>query len=192
MKFYQEISLLPNADIGVYFIWKNLYRQIHLSLVNNKASKNQSAIGAAFPEYNADKYSIGTKLRLFADNKDTLEQMQCDKWLTGLSDYVCLSPIKPVPDKLAGHACFRHIKLKGNKEKLARRRAMRKGETFQEALFHYTNYEEQQSKLPFINITSRTNGQSFRLFIEMQKMAQPQTGFYSCYGFSKTSTVPLF
>jgi CRISPR-associated endonuclease Csy4 len=192
MNYYQEITLLPNADINLYFIWQKLYQQIHLALVEKKTADNTSAIGVAFPEYNADRYSLGTKLRLFAEDEKSLEQMHFEKWFNRLSDYVHLSHIKPVPEKLTGHACFKHIKLKGNKEKLARRRAKRKGETLQQTLSHFDNFEEQRTKLPYINMTSQTNGQRFRLFIEKQAMEQPQTGLYSCYGLSNTTTVPLF
>jgi CRISPR-associated endonuclease Csy4 len=192
MNYYQEITLLPNADINLYFIWQKLYQQIHLALVENKSADNSSAIGVAFPEYDADKYSLGTKLRLFAEDEQALEHMQCEKWLNRLSDYVHLGRIKPVPEKLAGYACFKHIKFKGNKEKLARRRVKRKGETLQQALVHFEDFEEQRSKLPYINMTSQTNGQRFRLFIEKHAMEQPQTGLFSCYGLSNTTTVPLF
>jgi len=192
MSYYQEISLLPNADINLYFIWQKLYQQIHLALVENKNADNTSAIGVAFPEYNTDKYFLGTKLRLFAEDIQSLEQMQCEKWLNRLKDYVHVFPIKPVPGKLAGYACFRHIKLKGNKEKQARRRAKRKGETLEQALSHFENFEEPRSRLPYINMTSQTNGQRFRLFIEKQAMEQPQIGLFSCYGLSNTTTVPLF
>lgn len=192
MNYYQEISLLPNVDINFYFLWQKLYQQIHLALVENKTAGNVSAIGVAFPEYNADKYSLGTKLRLFAGDEKSLEQMHFEIWFNRLSDYVHLSHIKPVPEKLEGHACFKHIKLKGNKEKLARRRAKRKGEILQQALSHFGNFEEQRSNLPYINMTSQTNGQRFRLFIEKQAMEQPKTGLFSCYGLSNTTTVPLF
>ena len=168
------------------------FNQIHLALVENKNADNASAIGVGFSEYNADKYSLGTKLRLFAEDEKLLEQLHCEKWLNRLSDYVHLSEIKPVPEKLAGHACFKHIKLKGNKEKLARRRAKRKGETLQQALAHFEDFEEQRIKLLYINMSSKTNGQRFRLFIEKQAVEQPQTGLYSCYGLSNTTTVPLF
>ena len=192
MNYYQEISLLPNAEINLYFIWQKLFQQIHIALVENKTAGNVSAIGVAFPEYNVEKYSLGKKLRLFAEDEKSLEQMHFEKWFNRLSDYVHLTHIKPVPEKLAGHACFKHIKLKGNKEKLAIRRAKRKGETLQQALSHFENFKEQRSNLPYINMTSQTNGQRFRLFIEKQAMEQPQTGLYSCYGLSNTTTVPLF
>jgi len=192
MKYYQEISLLPDADIGQYFIWQKVYQQIHLALVENKSSDNTSSIGVSFPEYDADRYCLGKKLRLFAEDEQTLKQMQCDQWLNRLRDYVHLSRIKPVPEKLVGYACFKHIKLKGCKEKLARRRAKRKGETLEQALAHFENFEEQRSSLPYINMSSETNGQRFHLLIEKQAMEEPQTGLYSCYGLSNTTTVPLF
>lgn len=192
MNHYQEISLLPNADISVYFLWQKVYQQIHLALVEGKNADNASAIGVAFPEYAANANSLGTNLNLFAEDEKSLEQMQCEKWLSRLKDYVHIFPIKTVPEKLEGHACFKHIKLKGNKEKLARRRAKRKGETLQEALLHYEDFKEQNSKLPYINMTSQTNGQRFRLFIEKKETKEPHTGLYSCYGLSNTTTVPLF
>lgn len=192
MYYYQELSLLPNADIGLYFLWEKVYRQIHLALVENKCADNASAIGVAFPDYNANRYWLGNRLRLFAGDEQPLKQMQFDQWLNRLSDYVHLSRIKPVPEKVAGYACFKHIKLKGCREKLARRRAKRKGETFQQALAHFEDFEEQRSRFPYINMSSKTNGQRFRLLIEKQDMEQPQTGLYSCYGLSNTTTVPLF
>ena len=192
MKYYQDITLLLDVDIGLYFLWQKMYQQIHLALVENKVGENKSTIGVVFPEYNADRHCLGKKLRLFAKDEQVLEQMQCEKWLGRLSDYVHLSGIKPVPEKLEGYACFRHIKLKGNKEKLARRRAQRKSETYEQALTYFETYETDQSRLPYIYMQSQTNGQRFRLFIEKRVMGQAQAGLYSCYGLSGTTTVPLF
>jgi CRISPR-associated endonuclease Csy4 len=192
MKYYQEISLLSGAEISPYFIWQKLYQQIHFALAENKTEKNKSKIGVAFPAYDGERFLLGTKLRLFAEEEQSLKDMQCEKWLSRLCDYVHVKPIATVPEKLVGHACFRHVKMKGSKEKLARRRAKRKEETFEQALAHYANYDEQRSKLPFISMSSQTNGWHFRLFIEKQAMEQPQIGMYSCYGLSNKTTVPLF
>lgn len=192
MNYYQEISLLPTTDIGVFFLWQKVYQQLHLALVEYKMDKNASAIGIAFPEHEIGKHSLGVRLRLFAQDQRNLEQMQCDKWLNRLKDYVHIHPVKPVPEKVIGHACFKHKKLKGNKEKLARRRVKRKGETLEKAMAHYEGYIEQRSKLPYINMISQTNGQRFKLFIEMQEKDEPQMGSYSCYGLSNSATVPLF
>ena len=192
MKYFIEITLLPNSEIPLHFIWQKLYQQIHLALVENKHQESASKIGVSFPEYNAGDFLLGTKLRLFADDEQSLESMQCEKWLNRLQDYIHIKEIAPVPESLAGHACFKHVKLKGNKEKLARRRAKRKRETLQQALAHYSDYEEPRSRLPFINMASQSNGHRFRLFIEKQEKEQPQGGYFSCYGLSNTTSVPLF
>jgi CRISPR-associated endonuclease Csy4 len=192
MKYYQEVSLISDAEITLYFIWQKLYQQIHFALAENKTDENESRIGVAFPGYDGERFLLGTKLRLFAEDEQSLKDMQCEKWLSRLCDYVHVKPIATVPEKLAEHACFRHVKMKGSKEKLARRRAKRKGETLEQALKQYENYKRRQNNLPYINVISQTNGQRFRLFIEKQTMNQPQKGAYSCYGLSNTTTVPLF
>ena len=192
MMYYQEVVLLPNVDIGVYFLWKKVYQQIHIALVEGKISDTKSAIGVAFPDYDSNKNLLGKKLRLFSKNEKLLEQLDCGKWLSRLSDYIHLSGIKHVPQKITGHVCFKQLKFKGNKEKLARRRAKRKAETFEQAMEHFENFKEQYSKLPYINMTSQTNGHRFRLFIEKLTKEQPREGLFSCYGLSSTTTVPMF
>ena len=80
----------------------------------------------------------------------------------------------------------------GSKEKLARRRAKRTGNSYEQALTHFENYETERSRLPYINMQSLTNGRSFRLFIEKTIVDNPQAGYFSSYGLSNTATVPLF
>ena len=111
---------------------------------------------------------------------------------SGLKDYLHCSDITPVPKTVAGYACFRQVKPKGSKEKLARRRAKRHGETLEQALACYDAYKEEGSRLPYINMNSLTNGGQFRLFIEKQFKDQAQPGIFSCYGLSRNTTVPLF
>ena len=36
MKHYIEITLLPDAEVGLGFIWQKMYQQIHLALVEVK------------------------------------------------------------------------------------------------------------------------------------------------------------
>lgn len=192
MKYYQEISLLPNADISIYFIWQKLYQQTHLALADNKVGNNTSKIGVSFPEYNAQEFLLGTKLRLFAEDEKSLTDMQCEKWIERLLDYAHIGVVTPIPETIYGYACFQQVKLKGSKEKLARRRAKRHGESFEEAMTFYEKYEEEKSKLPYINMVSQSTGQSFRLFIEKQIQEETHKSEFSCYGLSKTSTVPLF
>ena len=192
MMYFQDITLLPDAEISPYFLWQKVFQQIHLALVENKNENNRSRVGVDFPGYAAERNSLGGKLRLIAETEDHLTQMQCERWLNRLKDYVHISSIRPVPEKVSGYACFINIKPKSNKEKLARRRAKRKGESIQQALSHYCEFIEQQSKLPYIKMNSQTNGHRFRLFIKRQKTKEPMAGFYSCYGLSSQTSVPLF
>ncbi len=164
MKYFIELTLLPNLEIPLHFIWQKLYQQIHLALVENKEQEDVSKVGISFPEYNADEFLLGTKLRLFAQDEKALQSIQCEKWLSRLRDYVFVKPIAPVSEKVGGYACFRQVKMKGSKEKLARRRAKRHEETFERALAHFDNYKEQQTKLPYINMNSQSSSQRFRLF----------------------------
>ena len=190
--YYQELVLLPHEDVDLYFIWHKLFQQIHIALAANKTIDDKSQIGVGFFEYHAQNFCLGKRLHLFAENEKLLEQMNCEKWLNRLRDYVHIQSIKPVPDKLDGYACFRHIKLKGNKGKLARRRAKRKRETLEQAMAYYEGFEEQSSNLPYINMISQTNGQRFKLLIEKQEKNEPHMGLYSCYGLSNSATVPIF
>ncbi len=192
MNYYREIILLPNEEISLHFLMEKVCQQLHLALAENKISKYESAIGISFPEYGNKQFSLCNKLRMFAQTEEQLQKLDIDKWFNRLSDYVEVSRIKQVPENVDGHACFKRIRLKGNREKLARRRAKRKGETLEQALIHLKNFENQYCKLPYINMSSETNGQNFRLFIEKQLMDHPQIGLYSCYGLSSTATVPLF
>jgi CRISPR-associated endonuclease Csy4 len=192
MKYYQEISLSPNTEISPYFIWQKLYKQLHLALVENKVDENASAIGVSFPEYDAGQYLLGCKLRLLSPERSMLEQFQCKKWLSRLKDYLQCSEIEPVPKTVISHACFGQVKPKGSKEKLARRRAKRKGETFEQALAQYGSYGEKRIRLPYVNTVSQSNGHPFRLFIEKQEQDAPKAGLFSCYGLSRHTTVPLF
>lgn len=192
MKYFIGIALLPNLEIPLHFLWEKTFQQLHIALADNKKADGTSAIGVAFPEYDEAEFSLGTKLRLFAESANDLEQFDCEIWLSRLSDYVSVGEITSVPDHVEGYACFKHVKVKGSKEKLARRRAKRNGESYEEALRHFGDYQQERSRLPFIHMRSETNGQRFRLFIEKQGKSESISEGFSCYGLSDRSTVPMF
>jgi CRISPR-associated endonuclease Csy4 len=53
--------------------------------------------------------------------------------------------------------------------------------------------QQEQTDLPWINLRSLSNGQSFRLFIRHGDiLAFPVGGEFSNYGLSSTATVPWF
>lgn len=196
MKYYQDITLLPDAEANLGFLWYKVYQQIHLALADNKIAENQSAIAVSFPGYGNKQFPLGDKLRLFADTLIQLESMNINKWLSRLTDYTHVKPIKSVPEAIDQYACFKRKQFKSNLQKEAVRRAKYKGESLEEAFAHFNHYEK-DCTLPYINMCSLSmkdndNNRNFRLFVTREFFDKPQAGAFNCYGLSKTATVPWF
>jgi len=213
MKYYLEITLLPNEEIPIHFLWSKVFQQIHLGLVEMQDAKRRVLIGVSFPGYVAnDQFTtLCSKLRLFAQDEATLARFDAPKWLARLSDYVHCASIRPVPDKVAGYAIYRREHAKTNPERLARRYAKRHdldfdaawngvvelrsdskgGETYPKS-FRYCDMSDKRIATPFIRLQSLSNGQSFCLWIKKVTVAESSSGEFSSYGLSATATVPEF
>lgn len=206
MQFYQEITLIDQAEISPYFIWSKLYTQLHLALVEIKDEKNQVNIGLSFPQYifeektNQEKarVSLGKKLRLFAETESDLKKLNLDKWLGRISDYVHMTAIRNVPKDVKGYAIYKRKSVKSNAEKLARHEEKKGRHSYESALAHYQKFV-QHTALPYVQIFSHStqepssgNKHHFKLFIEKQHIDQPRNQMFSTYGLSSTSTVPEF
>ncbi len=193
MKCYLDITLLPNADIGLYFLWEKTYQQLHLALVEVQDANKQVKVGVSFPEYNGKRFNLGGKLRLFASSTNELEAVNINKWLSRLSDYIHITSIRAVPDKVKGYAHYSRVnKRKSNAEK-ARRNAECHNASYKQALEKLKGRNEELSKAPFIYMKSLSSGQRFRLLIE--KVDVDKAGskeVFSTYGLSSISTVPIF
>ncbi len=193
MNYYIDITLLPGADVGLFFLWEKVYQQVHLALVSIKDQKQRTPIGVVFPEYNVKKNYLGQKLRLFSPDSKTFEQLNLQKWLGCLADYVHLTSIKNVPGSVEEYVCCCRVRLKTNQERLARRKAKRSNISFEEALAALNGFEEKRTDLPYIQMTSQETGQRFRLFIEQKSVdvSSISKGF-SCYGLSAEAALPKF
>ncbi|MEE9398380.1 MAG: type I-F CRISPR-associated endoribonuclease Cas6/Csy4 [Methylococcales bacterium] len=193
MKCYLNITLLPNADITLYFLWEKLYQQLHLALVESQDADGKVSIGVAFPDYDSEKNQLGNKLRVFAPSQEILEKLKINEWLSRMSDYVHISSIHNVPEKMEGYIFFKRIQPKGSNARLARRKAKRENMSCVAALSYFMDREEQASKLPFIRIKSQSSGKRYRLIIARENAGDSQTmdGF-SSYGLSSKSSVPNF
>ena len=187
MKYYLDITLLPDTEISFGFLWEKVYQQVHIALAENK-----SAIAVSFPEYDDKTFPLGNKLRLFASTQSQLQQLDIGKWLNRLTDYCHYTSIKEAPQSVNTFVRFKRVQFDTNIERLARRRAKRKGESFEQAMKHFFGFKGQESKLPFINMTSLSKNERFRLFIKKEIIDQATTGEFNCYGLSKTATVPWF
>ncbi|TAL41422.1 MAG: type I-F CRISPR-associated endoribonuclease Cas6/Csy4 [Methylovulum sp.] len=213
LNYYQELSLLPQEEIPIHFLWSKVFGQIHLGLVEMQDEQGRVPIGVAFPEYVwGDKVSVlGGKLRLFAEHEATLSQFNICHWLARLSDYVHCTNIRPVPEKLSSYATYQREQPKTSKERLARRYAKRHGMDLATALhstidltvkppsdaayktqFRYCDMPQKAVTTPFIRLTSLSGGQTFCVWIKKTVVAGPSGATFSRYGLSAVSTVPDF
>ncbi len=195
MKYYLDITLLPDTEISLGFIWQKVYQQIHIALAENKIAKNESAIAISFPKYGDKAFPLGDKLRLLAEEQSQLEQLNVGKWLDRLTDYAHITLIKSVPLEVNEYAYFKRKQFDTNIKRLARRRVKRKGETFEQAMQHFEGFNDEESKLPFINMKSLSGNNQFRLFFERKIVETPEVGWFNCYGLShreKQATIPWF
>ena len=192
MKFYIDITLLPDVEVGLHFLWQKLYQQIHLALVEMQDINGTAPIAVAFPEYDIDKHNLGKKLRLLAGDQRQLDALNIQKWLARLTDYLHMTKVREVPGNITTFSRFKRLQAKSNVERLARRKARREGISEAEALNKLAGFKEEKLRAPFINLQSLSGGQSFRLFIAKEEVEQAVAGDFSLYGLSSTATVPWF
>jgi CRISPR-associated endonuclease Csy4 len=214
MRFYCEITLLPNPEINIHFLWSKLFGQLHLGLVEMKDEQERVPIGISFPDYVAgEKRSVlGGRCRLFAHDEATLMRFDTQKRLEHLKDYVHCTTIRPVPEKVKGYAIYQRFNPKTNQARLARRYAKRHDMDFETAFnstvqlladkaptdatykmaFRYCDLSTKVVSMPFIRLDSLTNRHTFCLWIQKNDVSAPSGQYFSCYGLSANSTVPEF
>lgn len=206
MKYYIDITLLPDAEVGLGFLWQKVYQQLHLALVDAKSllKDSDSVIAVSFPEYGDKVYPLGSKLRLFSLTKEAFSLLDIEKWLIRLTDYVHFKQVNVVPDT-ASYVCFTRQQFTTNLNRLARRRVKRKGGSLAQALNYYADFEDHKSNLPFVNMVSLSSSKSFagmenhkfRLFIVKEVADDFKRGDVNAYGLSASesnnqTTVPWF
>lgn len=199
MKYYQEITLIDQAEISSYFIWSKLYTQLHIALAEIKDTNNKVNIGVSFPQYIFEekledkkaKINMGKKLRLFTQDEADLKKLDLKKWLDRLTDYVHITSIREVPENINSYAIYKRKQVKTNATRLARHRVKRGDIGFDEALARYSNVVT-TTDLPFVQMKSLTSDQVFKLFIEKKNAEQSESQVFSTYGLSSESSVPEF
>lgn len=214
MRCYQEITLIPNADINRHFLWSKTFQQIHLGLVEMQDDQKRVPIGLSFPEYKmGEKFGVlGSKLRLFAADEAALTRFDVARRLNRLSDYVHCTGIRPVPDAVKGYAVYQREQPKTSKERLARRYAKRHNMDYEAALnskvelsakleagvecektlMSYSEMPHQTILTPFIRLKSLSSSNTFCLWIKKSEVENSNDGTFTTYGLSTTVTVPEF
>lgn len=193
MNHYIEITLRPDAEVGLGFIWQKVYQQIHLALVEVKDADEKVNVGVSLPKYGSKTFPLGDTVRLFGNMPEDLKALRLDHWLGRLSDYVAMTGIREVPQHIENHVCFRRKQPKMDFMKRVEKQAKRHGVSIEAALEHFSNYaKDDQLTLPFVSVYSQTSKQHFPLFIEKNATPSPVTGKFDTYGLSKEATVPWF
>ncbi|MBS9780331.1 MAG: type I-F CRISPR-associated endoribonuclease Cas6/Csy4 [Moraxellaceae bacterium] len=172
MKYYQEITILPDPEIDKYFIWQKLYTQLHIALADLYNRHGIDSIGVSFPNYeyevkNGKTFAtLGSKLRVFANSKEDLTTLNLDKWLERLDDYVHIKKIAEVGDKATSYVSvqrYRHKPIEMQAISLAKKL----GISYEKALVTVKK-RKSEMKLPFIKLYSQTNKIDYNLQILQQ------------------------
>ena len=194
MQHYIELTLMDNPDFNLYTLWSKVYTQLHLALV---AMPTQGNLGVSFPEYVYKEDDgkafgfLGSKLRLFANDDASLQQLNITQTLSRLSDYVHITGIRPVPKNVT-YAIYKRHQPKTNAERLARRRVKHKQDmTFEQAVKMYQS-KISHTNLPFVQLDSLSNAQQFKLFVSKHTAAEACDGQFGSYGLGISATVPEF
>ena len=128
----------------------------------------------------------------FAADQATLERLNITQWLARLADYVHVTSIRPVPEKLSGYAMYQRQQVKTNPERLARRYARRHGVALEQAMQHYQSMTAVRVATPFIRLRSLSSENTFCLWIKKTVVPDAVKGVFNTYGLSAKATVPEF
>lgn len=208
MNYYQDITLIPDEEANLGFLWQKLYQQIHIAFAENKDQDGTSTVALSIPDYGAKGFPLGAKIRLFANTQQALAELNIEKWLARYSDYAHIKTIKATPDNVSEYACF--TRKHANGENRVTQKIISKAKHISEKF--NIDYEQAlvsakeaapkpTSSLPFIwlnSLSTKTESKKrFPLFIAMEKVQQPQQGAINCYGLSlakenNKTTVPWF
>lgn len=183
---YQNIVLLPDAEMLPQVLMGMLFSKLHKALV----SAQTVDVGVSFPEQG--DHFLGNILRLHGPAL-ALERLNALPWLGGMRGYARLEAVRPVPAAVTGYRTVRRRQAKSNPDRLRRRMMHRKGMTWEQAVQALPDTCSEMLDLPFVQLHSSSTGENFRLFIEQGPLRQePTGGTFSQYGLSPETTVPCF
>lgn len=196
MYYFNELSLIADESVTPNFVMSKVMDVLHLCFVNLQKELGHNPVGLSFPEYRYDAEgkgetngTLGTKIRLYAQDEAHLTALNLKQQLRRFEDYVHVRAVREDQAKF-GFACFKRVQFRSSVERLARRRMEFAGESLEQAKQHFHDFTEQTTDLPFVHLHSQSSEQAFRLFIAKQKVEAPTLWQFSSYGLSATVGVP--
>lgn len=183
MDHYTEIQVLADPEFKETTLMNAVFSKLHRALVKHKNLE----IGLSFPNFGN---TLGEKLRLHGSFSD-LKCLMGESWLRGLKDHTVVTAINACPET-KGFILTRRIQTKSSAERLQRRSIVKGWLTPAEAKERIAKTSSKKLRLPYVEITSSSTGQRFRLFIEQVPVTKPSPGKFSRYGLSLGATIPWF
>ncbi len=187
MECFVDLELRLDPEVASHVLLSGLYGRLHRALVPD----NKPGIAVAFPGYEEKPPSLGTRMRLLGSRK-ALETLVGADWLGGMRDHVKLGTVTEVPNH-AIHRTLRRVQAKSSPERLRRRLMKRHGIDEKQAESRIPNSAAERLKHPWVQLASRSSGQTYRLFLCLGSEAPTQTsGVFNAFGLSPTATIPWF
>lgn len=185
---YFDIQLRRDPELAPHVLMAALFSKLHKAL----AEQGGDEIGIGLPLYApAPAAQLGNKLRLFGP-REALAGLMETAWLGALREHVTAGAIAPVPDH-AEHRALRRVQAKSSPARLRRRQMKRHGLSEAEALERVPDHAAELLRLPFVQLSSASTGQTFRLFLALgEPQAAVLQGGFNAYGLSGTRTIPCF
>lgn len=191
MHYYQEITLIPDEISSVNFLWGKVFAAVHIALANLKNTKGIANVAVSFPEYTGT--SLGTKLRILAEDEQVLRNFDAKNVLRRFDEYVHIKSIRRIPfEKVKGYAVYSRYQPDSSIHQKARRYSQRHPDVSYEQALQLMRSKDRATTLPYIQMYSMTNHNPFRLFIKRTTVESNETYGFGSYGLSANSAVPEF
>lgn len=210
MNYYQEITLLDQADVNKYHIFAGVYQIIHNVLARQLEDITHN-VGISFPQYGynekKDLGTLGCKIRLFTQAHEELELLAVKDILDTYADYIHISSIKDVGERATHYEVYSRSRHQGYVKKATRLQAHlikkhgiewfdKELGSFEAVLAHCEANNKLQQNLPFIKLISRSNGAPYEIRFNRQTLDTAPNNFsFDGYGLSskdKMSAVPAW
>lgn len=186
---YLELRAIAQIEIKQVDVINQIMQSLHQIFVTTRGN-----IGISFPAYSANqRIGLGGVIRLFGSEQE-LQKVEETINLSSISDYVWMQAIMPLPSNVSSYLHLSRVRQKGQSDlRRAEKRLTAQDKWSQQV--KNSMIEKWGSVIltyPHVQLTSKSTGQQFMLWIKQQKCKQQVEGTFNAYGLSQTATVPDF
>lgn len=185
---YLDVQLRPDPEFPATQLMSALFAKLHRALV----ARQETRVAVSFPGYSkVPPIGLGTNLRLLGP-ESVLGELRSSAWCSGMAEMVNIGLVLPVPQG-ALHRQLKRVQADSSAARLRRRAMKRHGLSEVEAEERIPEHARKRLKLPFVQLSSGSTGQRFRLFLDLLPPS-PETlaGEFNAYGLSDQATTPHF